>query len=377
MKRAAAIVTCLFALAACDGTNIIDNTGGGEEPPATVAVTGVTLDKPSAVMNPGQTTVLTAEVSPSNATDKTVTWESTDNAVASVDGKGEVMAHKLGSVTITAITKDGNHKASCLVEVTISATGVWLDITSISIAAGKSQALVATVEPEDAINKAVGWESSDRTVATVENGLVSAVAEGEATITVKTADGGFEATCQVTVTVAHPFGQIYFRTAATRTIGTQVWSDVVIATRCQKDDFDGGTTGDYKVDCRQNPGYGHMFSWKAVSRYGEYLCPASQGWRVPSTDDYIALDMELTGTQGVRMYEGHRDIFINEWGATYGGYAHGPDMYSTGSWGRYWSGTGHPDLPDVGLAFYVKKDGEVNSMDYGPKLYGFMLRCVK
>ncbi len=376
--KLAAMIVCLFAFASC-GDNKDPQDPSGE----TVAVTGVTLDKPAIVLAPGQTATLAADITPSNATDKTVTWTSSDPAVASIDSKGEVLAHKLGSTTITVTTTDGGHEASCGVEVAISVTGVSLNKTALSLAEGGSETLVATVTPEEAINKEVIWTSSDKTVATVVDGTVKALSEGNATITVKTVDGGFEDHCEVTVTVeniTHPFGDIYFRTADIKTIGSQTWSDVVIATRCLKNDFDGGSLENgYKVDCRQNPGYGHMFSWEAVNQFGESLCPANQGWRVPSLEDFIALDEELTGYPGggVRQFPADRDLFINEWGATYGGYAHGENMYSTGSWGRYWSGTGHGALPAVGHALYVKKDGEVNSIDYGDKMYGLMLRCVK
>ena len=100
--------------------------------------------------------------------------------------------------------------------VTVDVTGVKLDQSSISLEEGKSQTLTATVAPADATNKKVTWESSDESVATVSNGKVTAVAEGTATITVKTDDGSFTATCDVTVTKKSedpdpelPTGEIY------------------------------------------------------------------------------------------------------------------------------------------------------------------------
>ena len=100
--KLAAMIVCLFAFASC-GDNKDPQDPSGE----TVAVTGVTLDKPAIVLAPGQTATLAADITPSNATDKTVTWTSSDPAVASIDSKGEVLAHKLGSTTITVTTTDG------------------------------------------------------------------------------------------------------------------------------------------------------------------------------------------------------------------------------------------------------------------------------
>lgn len=384
----AGMIACLMAFTACGGNEV--EPGPIDE---TVAVTGVTLDKPTAVLAPGQTIQLTHEVAPSDATDKTVTWKSSDEAVASVDDKGMVTAHEVGEAKITVSTTDGNQEAYCQVEVTYFVTGVSLNTATLSIMKGFSETLTATVEPEEAINKEVTWATSNSGIVSIDpDGLtceVTGVAKGKATITVKTVDGEFEDYCEVTVGLdgVHPFGDIFFRTDDVKTIGTQTWSDVVIASGCLKDDFDGGELilddeGNvleyaYKVDCRQNTGYGHLFSWEAINQYGEYLCPTGQDWRVPTAEEFIALDRELTGTSGVRLIRGHLEIFLSEWGATYGGYAHAGKIYSQGSWGRYWSITGHEMLAAVGHALYVKNDGEINSVDYGDKAYGMMLRCVK
>lgn len=81
----------------------------------------------------------------------------------------------------------------------VSVTGVSLDKTSADLEVGGTLKLTATVEPANATNKDVSWSSSAENVATVENGTVKAVAAGSAVITVKTADGGKEAKCTVTV----------------------------------------------------------------------------------------------------------------------------------------------------------------------------------
>ena len=171
---------------------------------ATVAVTGVSLDKTELSLTEGGSATLKATVTPEDATDKTVSWKSSDSAVATVDENGMVTAVKAGSATITVTTKDGGKTATCKVTVvagTVAVTGVSLDKTSLDLYPGEYAILNATVTPEDATDKTVSWKSSDSAVATVdENGKVTAVKAGSATITVTTKDGGKTATCKVTVT---------------------------------------------------------------------------------------------------------------------------------------------------------------------------------
>jgi LCP family protein required for cell wall assembly len=87
-----------------------------------------------------------------------------------------------------------------LAEPEIRVTAVTLDFTTLSLKVGESKQLIAIITPENAANKNVTWSSNNHNVAVVENGLVTAVAEGEATITVTTEDGALSAHCIVTVT---------------------------------------------------------------------------------------------------------------------------------------------------------------------------------
>jgi uncharacterized protein YjdB len=169
-----------------------------------ISVTGVTLNKTSVSLNVGASETLIATIVPSNATNQNVSWSSDKNAVATVTN-GLVKALSAGSATITVKTDDGNFTATCAVSVTsgtggnIAVTGVSLSKNTLSLIKGNTETLIATVLPANATNKAVDWESSAPSVATVTNGLVTAVSEGSATITVRTKDGGFPATCAVTV----------------------------------------------------------------------------------------------------------------------------------------------------------------------------------
>ncbi len=168
-----------------------------------ISVTGVTLNKTSMTLAVGNSERLTAIVAPSSATNKAVTWASSNPAIATVDNRGNVTAVSSGSATITVTTLDRGKTASCAVTVytpAISVTGVTLNKTSTALTVGGSERLIAAVAPDDATNKAVTWATSDPAIATVDNsGNVTAVSSGSAVITVTTADGGRTAACAVTV----------------------------------------------------------------------------------------------------------------------------------------------------------------------------------
>jgi len=174
-----------------------------------INVTGVTLDPSSATLEIGQSTQLTETVSPANADDKSISWSSDNTSVATVDANGLVTAVAAGSATITVTTVDGSFTATSDITVNapapISVTGVTLDQNSLNLSVGGSADLTETVNPSNADNKTVSWDSDNTAVATVNSsGLVTAVAAGSATITVTTADGGFTATSAVTVNSTPP-----------------------------------------------------------------------------------------------------------------------------------------------------------------------------
>ena len=182
-------------------------------------VASVSLDKTAITLAEGETQTLTATISPDNAQDKSVTWSSSDEAVAKVDQNGKVTAVKAGTTTITVTTKDGGKTATCAVTVIAKVSSVSLDKTAITLAEGETQTLTAIVSPDNAQDKSVTWSSSDATVATVDqNGKVTAVKAGTATITVTTTDGGKTATCAVTV-IAKVASVSLDKTSITLTVG--------------------------------------------------------------------------------------------------------------------------------------------------------------
>ena len=171
-----------------------------------VLATSISLNNTSAEINTGETLQLTATVLPSNATNKTVTWTTSNSSVATVSSTGLVTAKAVGNATITARTTDGsNLSASCSVTVkqsSVLATSISLSKTSAEINTGGTLQLTATVLPSNATNKVVTWSSSNPTIASVDdNGLVTALAAGFVTITAMTTDGSnLSASCNVTVT---------------------------------------------------------------------------------------------------------------------------------------------------------------------------------
>lgn len=206
---------------------------------AKVAVTGVSLNNTLLLISVGESSKLSATVKPSGATNKEVSWASSNESVATVDSNGNVKGLKEGSATITVTTKDGSKTATCKVTVskpasTISVTGVSLNKTSLSLTVGGSQSLSATVSPSNASDKSVSWKSSDTSVATVDgSGNVKAVKAGTATITVTTKDGSKTATCKVTVTAAAPTVSIVLdqtsitiATGSTYKLNATVYGDV-------------------------------------------------------------------------------------------------------------------------------------------------------
>lgn len=169
-----------------------------------VPIEEITLNKTEINILRMLTYQLSADVSPSDATDKTYTWSSSDRSVATVDQNGLVTAMKIGTATITATANDGsNAKAACTVTVIpdILVNSIAFDATEVDVLRYDYCQLNATVLPEDANNKTLTWLSSNTSVATVTTeGKVYARKVGTAVITATANDGsGVKASCTVNV----------------------------------------------------------------------------------------------------------------------------------------------------------------------------------
>ena len=187
---------------------ITAKTKNGKEAKCTVKVkaseilaTNIKLNKTTMQLEIGKSEKLIATIEPSNTTNKVITWTSSNSSVATVDKEGTVTAIADGETTITAKTTNGK-EAKCTVKVKtaeILATNIKLNKTTLELENGKSEKIIATIEPANATNKEVTWTSSNTSVATVnKDGTVTVIADGETTITAKTSNGK-TASCTVTV----------------------------------------------------------------------------------------------------------------------------------------------------------------------------------
>ena len=161
-----------------------------------VTVGKVSLSKSEVFVEKGKTTTLTGTVYPSTLEDKSVTWMSSNTAVATVTSKGVVKGIAGGTATITCTSVATGFTATCKVTV----GKVSLNKYEVAVEKGKTVMLTATVYPSSLSDRSVTWKSSSTSVATVSSdGKVTGVGGGTATITCTSVATGFTATCQVTV----------------------------------------------------------------------------------------------------------------------------------------------------------------------------------
>ena len=159
----------------------------------------VTIDK-------GETYQTYVKVLPELATDKTVSYVSTNESVCTVDGNGLVTGTGFGSANVNAITKDGKKIDTIVFSVTDnSVSGVHLSTNLLEMHVGEMKKITATIEPMTALNKKITWTTNDSNIAKVDqNGFVTAVSSGTAEIFVITDDGKFTDLCIVTVSDGQP-----------------------------------------------------------------------------------------------------------------------------------------------------------------------------
>jgi uncharacterized protein YjdB len=177
-------------------------------------VSGITITPATDSLPVGNSFLLTISSTPSTSISNTsVTWSSSNTAIATVSAAGVVTASgtNTGTVTITAKTVDGNKSATSTIYVYLPATGASVSPTSATIAVGDPPLqLVTTFTPSNATNQNVYWTSSNPAVAVVNGlGLVTGVSAGTVTISGVTADGGFPLSSSITVTGAASYGYIY------------------------------------------------------------------------------------------------------------------------------------------------------------------------
>lgn len=161
-------------------------------------VSRITLDRKKATLaiasadDTGVSLPLIASVEPADAHVQTITWTSSNEKVATVDGDGVVRAVGFGRATITATSDDTSgsaKKATCGVTVAQAVTAVSIENAKDTIYIGKTDSLKASVQPKNAADKKLVWTSSDESVATVKDGKVKGVSAGSVTITATASSG--------------------------------------------------------------------------------------------------------------------------------------------------------------------------------------------
>ncbi len=166
-----------------------------------ISISSIELSPSSAAINVGESLTLTAIISPSNASNQQLLWQSLDNDVASVTN-GVVIGKRPGNVIITAKSTDGSNK-SAIASIKVNdilASNIYLDKSSISMLVGDEETLVATITPKGVTSNEVIWTTTNSAVATVRDGVVVAKGYGNATITATTTDGtDLSAMCQISV----------------------------------------------------------------------------------------------------------------------------------------------------------------------------------
>lgn len=211
---AALFLLCALLMSACGETvNVIP------APPVlpsgadgTAAVEGLRLNLQKAALEVGQSTLLAPTVLPLNAGNRTVRFESSDENVVKVNGRGRITGLSRGSATVTVTTEEGGFSASCAVEVTerehhvegeegVRVESVQLSASGLSLRVGDETVLTASVLPENAQNKKLTWiNSNTRSILLEDGGKITAVGTGRAVVTAIAEDGGVSAACEITVT---------------------------------------------------------------------------------------------------------------------------------------------------------------------------------
>ncbi len=192
-----ATVICQTNDLGVDGNNLIATCEFFVNEP----VTSVSIDYTDVTLKIGDTFRLTAEVLPIKATDKSVTWISSNTSVVTVDENGMLKAVGSGSAAVLVQSNDSGVTAMCNVSVYQPVETVTINYTEMKVRKGTTFWLYAEAGPENAVNKTILWSTSDPRIATVDSsGMVTTISPGECTIIATSQDTGIFASCSLTVT---------------------------------------------------------------------------------------------------------------------------------------------------------------------------------
>lgn len=171
-----------------NGGHSASSPGGSSKAsiPKTVYATSITAKNIPTSINAGDTATLEAEVYPTNAEDKTISWESSDESVLTVTDTGKLTAVGVGTAVITAKTSRETSKEFTITVNEVAAQSISLAANDNKLLLGNTQKLNCTFTPENTTNKTVDWFSNDENILSVSaDGTVTAKNIGTATITAK------------------------------------------------------------------------------------------------------------------------------------------------------------------------------------------------
>lgn len=177
-----------------------------------ILLTSIGISPTTLSMTEGETKKLNVSFNPENATDKSVSWKSSNTSIVTVDGEGNIKAISAGNANITVTSNDGSHTATSKITVNPldkSLKGISLNKNEVTLKVGDSETISVNYKPSYANNKKVEWSSSNKEIATVENGKIVALKPGKTDITVKSDEGNYVAICKVTV-LSPPIESIKF-----------------------------------------------------------------------------------------------------------------------------------------------------------------------
>ena len=157
--------------------------------PSKVNVSSVEIDTDDVEILIGDSKKLKATVSPSNATDKTITWTSSNKDIVMVDSEGEIIALGVGEATIKVKTSNGKEDSIKVTVNPIKVTEINVSEKDVKLKVDETVSLSITVLPEDATDKTVEWSSKNEEIATVDNGIITALKAGETKIICESKDG--------------------------------------------------------------------------------------------------------------------------------------------------------------------------------------------
>jgi uncharacterized protein YjdB len=245
--------TSVIRATATDGSGVFGEATLTVSP---VNVTSVSVTPETAtIVGLGNTQQLTATISPNNATNKNITWASSDDAIATVNASGLVTSIAAGVVTITVTTEDGSFTDTSTITVSyVAVSSITLssnEVTLYTAGTFRTLTLTATISPENASNKTITWSSSNSGVASVSSvGLVTGLSVGSAIITATSNDNNsITATANITV-LARTVTNVTIKTNTTKTtfsLGENIYSPSMVLTISYNDTTSEDVTSGYTL----------------------------------------------------------------------------------------------------------------------------------